>query len=35
MKKTIALIAITSLLLVSCKKEATTETTTPESQSHT
>jgi prepilin-type processing-associated H-X9-DG protein len=30
MKKTIALIALTGLLFVSCKKEATTEATTPE-----
>jgi predicted SnoaL-like aldol condensation-catalyzing enzyme len=30
MKKTIALIALTGLLLVSCKKETTTEVTTPE-----
>ena len=30
MKKTIALIAITGLLFVSCKKEATPEVTTPE-----
>ena len=30
MKKTIALIALTGLLFVSCKKEATTDSTTPE-----
>jgi hypothetical protein len=30
MKKTIALIALTGLLLVSCKKEATPDVTTPE-----